>query len=276
MPARALDAADRQRMILVDHPFGHGRGRERKVVALDHPAQQLRIAHTHGRRAENRNRPAGGCEQLSRPDDGVSAAVASRIGCARAGTGSWWRQRDVLRQIEMHRTLRLAQRQPDRLRQCLGDASWLEPQRGLGDRLEQGMVVDPHLDAPAELIGIEVAGDRDHWRAVEPGVADAGREIGRTRSERRDAKPGRAGHPAGDIGGKAGGAFMGGEHELDAAHPHGFHQRQHIAARDAESALDPVRLERCDDQIRVVHETTISWPCAPQRHRGRRVAPLPC
>ncbi len=94
LPARPLDAAERERMILVDHPLGHGRGRERKVVALDHPAQQLRIAHAHRRRAENRNRPSGGMRAALPPGRSpASAAAASLAGCAGAGTGSrWWRQ----------------------------------------------------------------------------------------------------------------------------------------------------------------------------------------
>ena len=71
------------------------------------------------------------------------------------------RERHVLRQIEMHRPLRLAQREPDGLGQRLADAARCERQRRLGDRLEQRVVVDPHLDAAAELVGVEVAGDRD-------------------------------------------------------------------------------------------------------------------
>ena len=117
-----------------------------------------------------------------------------------------------------------------------------ERQRGLGDRLEQRVVVDPHLDAPAELIGVEVAGDRDHRRAIEKGAADASREVGGAGPERRDAEPGRAGHASHNVGGEAGRAFVCGQHELDAALAHRVHQRQHVAARDAEAAGDAVRL----------------------------------
>jgi len=153
----------------------------------------------------------------------------------------------------MHRPLRLAQRERGRLRDRLGHASRLKLERRLGDRLEQGMVVDPHLDAPSELIGVEIAGDRDHRRAIEEGAANAGREIGRARPQGRDAKPRRASHAAGDVGGEAGGAFMRGEHEFDPALAHRLHQRQHVAARNAEAAGHAVRLQRCDDQIGVVH-----------------------
>jgi hypothetical protein len=175
-------------------------------------------------------------------------------------------ERDVFRQVEMHRSLRLAQRQGDGLRQRLDDKALLERQRRLGDRLEQRVVVDPHLDASAELIAIEVAGDRDHRRAIEKGRPDAGRKVGGTRAQGRDAKSGRAGHAAGDVGGEAGRALVGGEHELDAAFAHRFHQRQHVAARNPETAVDPVGLEGCDDQVGVVHAATAFNGLASQRY----------
>src|SRR5262245_9048182 len=87
----------------------------------------------------------------------ASEAGASLPACAGAGTRSLVAaSRDILRQIEMHRSLWLAERQRDRVRDRLGHASPLEPERCLGDRLEQRVVVDPHLYAPAELIGVEV------------------------------------------------------------------------------------------------------------------------
>jgi hypothetical protein len=187
-------------------------------------------------------------------------------------------ERHVLRQIEMHRPLRLAQRDPDGLRQGLDDAAPFERQRRLGDRLEQRMVVDPHLDAPAELIGVEVAGDRDHRRTIEKGRADAGGEIGRAGSERCDAKPGCAGHAAGDVGGEAGRAFVRREHEFDPALAHRLHQRQHVAAGNAEAAGDAVGLECCDDQIGIVH-TSAAIMCLCLRDAGSssvRVGLLSC
>ena len=49
LPAGALDAAERQGMILVDHALGHGGGGERQVVMLDDVAQQRRIGDAHRR-----------------------------------------------------------------------------------------------------------------------------------------------------------------------------------------------------------------------------------
>ena len=49
LPAGAFDAAERERVILVDHPLGHGRGGERQAVSFHKLAQQLRIGEPHGR-----------------------------------------------------------------------------------------------------------------------------------------------------------------------------------------------------------------------------------
>ncbi len=270
LPAGPFDAAEREWMILVDHPLGHGRGGERQVVAFDDVAQQLRIGDAHRGCAEDRDRPLGRGDQFRRPGErGIGRGCElSRLRprCQRFVGGG---DRDVLRQIEMHRPLRLAQRQRDRLRHRLGHASRLKSERRLGDRLEQRMVVDPHLDAPTELVGVEIAGDRDQRRAIEEGSAHAGREVGRAGPQRRDAKSRRAGHAAGDVGGEAGGAFVRGEHEFDPARAHRLHQRQHVAARNAEAVGHPVRLQRCDDQIGVVHGG--NEPRAPFLNR-RRIA----
>ena len=191
-------------MLLVDQALGHGGGGKRQVVALDQLAQQRRIADAHRRGADDGDRPLRRLDQLARPpDDGVgrggdfagAAAVAgsgSLVGASATSSGRsrWTGPRGSLSARRMA---------------CV-TVSPIRPassaQRGLGDRLEQRVVIDPHLHAPAELVGVEVAGDRDHRRAVEPGIADAGGEIGGPRAERGDAQPGHSGHPAGDVGGE--------------------------------------------------------------------------
>ena len=64
----------------------------------------------------------------------------------------------------------------------------LEPQRRLGDRLEQRMVVDPHLDAAAELIGVELQVIAIIGERSSKAIADPGGEIGGAGSQGRDAK----------------------------------------------------------------------------------------
>ena len=48
LPARPLDAAERERVILVDHALGHGRGGEWQAVVFHKFAQQQRIGESHG------------------------------------------------------------------------------------------------------------------------------------------------------------------------------------------------------------------------------------
>ncbi len=105
-------------MVLVDQALGHGGGGERQVVALDHLAQQRGIARCASRTSR--------CTAIGRLAAAISsparATAASGAGAIVAG-GSGGRQRlvggrerHVLRQVEMHRPHRLAQRERDRLR----------------------------------------------------------------------------------------------------------------------------------------------------------------
>ena len=139
-----------------------------------------------------------------------------------------------------------------------------ELHRRLGDGLEQRVMVDPHLDAAAELIGIQIAGDGDHRRAIEPRIADTRREVRRARPKCRDAKSRRSGQASGHVGRETRRALMRGEHEIDAAFAHRLHQRQHVAAGDAEAARNAGGFECSDDQIGIVHgdrrSSVVKWP----------------
>ena len=70
------------------------------------------------------------------------------------------------------------------------------------------MVIDIHLNSAPKLIGIQIAGDRDHGGAIKPGIADACREVGRTRSKRCNPQTRRIGHATHYIGCKTGGTFV--------------------------------------------------------------------
>src|SRR4029079_6792475 len=62
-----------------------------------------------------------------------------------------------------------------------------------------------------------------------------------------------------DVGGKARRALVRGQHEIDAALSHRLHQRQHVAARNAEAAIDAGGLQGGDDEIGIVHEEDAPW-----------------
>jgi hypothetical protein len=55
------------------------------------------------------------------------------------------------------------------------------------------------------------------------------------------------------VGRETGRTFVGGEHEFDAAFAHSLHQGQHVAAWDAEAAVDAGRFQKGDDQVSIVH-----------------------
>ena len=174
LPARALDAAERQRMILVDHALGHRGGGERQVVPLDHRAQQRRDRRSASPTSRAPRSAACAAAIRSRPPRRCGVAARRRASTAPPGPAPARRVGASATSSGRSRCtgpVRLAQREADRLVHGLGDAALLQPQRRLGDRREQRVVVDPHLDAAAELVGVEVAGDRDHRRAVEPGVS---------------------------------------------------------------------------------------------------------
>jgi hypothetical protein len=65
LPARAFDAAERQRVFLADQAFGHGGGGKGQTKMLDRSAQPCWIAKPHGRCADDCDRPSRGSDQVS-------------------------------------------------------------------------------------------------------------------------------------------------------------------------------------------------------------------
>ena len=162
LPARTLDAAERERMVFVDQAFRHRGGGEWQVEMLDQPAKERGISQTHGRRADHRHRPPRGSDQCGRPRNRGLVCLRERSGRGECGEGFVrGRERHVLGQIEVDRALRLGQRELDCLLQRRADFAPAQRQRRLGDRPEQRVMVDPHLDAAAELVAVEIAGDRN-------------------------------------------------------------------------------------------------------------------
>ena len=114
-------------------------------------------------------------------------------------------------------------------------------------------MVDGHLDAPAELRRGQVAGDRQQRRAIEEGVAHAGRQVGGAGSQRGETESGGARHPSHDVGRERRRALVGGEHVREPADPHRLEQRKDVAAGDPEAVAHAGRAQRLDDEVRVVH-----------------------
>ncbi len=177
------------------------------------------------------------------------------------------RQRHVFRQIEMNRAGWLLRGELNRRAQRLKDFARTQGDRVFGERLKELVVVDAHLDTAVEHCRVDVAGDGDEWRAVEPGGADAGCEVGGAWAERGYGDAGHAGHGADGLGHEAGRGFTGCEDELDLAVVQRFDQRQDGAGRHAEGPLHAGTLQRLDNELGVVHvaralrfRTTSLWP----------------
>ena len=47
---------------------------------------------------------------------------------------------------------------------------------------------------------------------------------------------------------------MRGQHEIDPALAHRFHERQHVAARDSETAADAGGSQRSHEEVGIVHQ----------------------
>ena len=109
-------------------------------------------------------------------------------------------------------------------------------------------MVDAHLHGAAAQPGAEFVGERDHRRPVEQRLADARREIGRTRPIGAEADARTPRQPPIDIRHHARRPFVGGEDEFDAV---GLAQFLHIvdptAARHAEDVGDADFLQGFDD-----------------------------
>ena len=134
----------------------------------------------------------------------------------------------------------------------------------LGDRLGRSTRVVPlrhrleHPDDVDDLVGLLVelverglAGDRDHRRAVEVGVGDAGNEVRRARPERRHRHGAAAGEAAVDVGHERGALLVAGR---DVAGPRwslsALEDVHRLLARHREDVLAALRREAVDEEVR--------------------------
>ena len=196
-----LDAAEGERVILRDHALGHGGRREGKPMAIDHRLEHVGVAEAHGRRADDRDRPARGPQDLGRaPQRSLRGGVPPPSHRSRRHVLGGRRQRDVLGQVQVNGSKGLAQGDLERLGEHRGDAALPKGQRGLRDRPEERVMIDRHLDAPPELRRRQIARDRQERRAIEVGIPDSGREVRGAGSQRRDAESRRARQSAHDVG----------------------------------------------------------------------------
>ena len=130
---------------------------------------------------------------------------------------------------------------------------------GLYDGGKEGLVVDPHLGAPAHEAGGVVAGDGDDRRAVQEGASDAGCEVGRAGTDGGHADARNAGEASDGLGHEAGGGLAGGEDEVDlAAAAQSFDEGQNGTAGNAKDPADAGALKHMDGELNVVHSRVLA------------------
>lgn len=158
---------------------------------------------------------------------------------------------NIFRQVEVDGAGRLSHGQRQSLLDGGGDASGGELVACLGERPEDGLVIDAHLDATRKLRAGYLASNGQHRRSVQKGIADAGRKIGRPRPNGRHGYARHAGDAADDVGHEAGGALMADQDEIDTGTTHSVDDGQDLAAGDANGMAYAGGVELAGDEVGV-------------------------
>ena len=161
------------------------------------------------------------------------------------------RRGEVLGQLDVGRTRLLELGDPERLADDLRDrARLLDPLVPLRDRLQHPHDVDELVRLLVELVETGLAGDRDHRRAVEEGVGDAGDEVRRARPEGRHGHRGPAGQAAVDVGHERGALLVAGRDVADAdSRGERVEDVHRLLAGDREDVLAALRGEAVDEEV---------------------------
>ena len=241
-------------MALRQEALGVKGGDERHAVVLDEAQQRIRGSAPGKGQSGHHQRPPAAGQRRCKGRPGLFRYVPQRGpggGGRRLANGC--RHPHVLGQIEMDGARRLSLSQCDGLRHPVRHVVHTQGEGGLGKRPEQRVVVDAHLNPAVEPGAGNVAGDRQHGRAVEPCAAHAGGEVGGSRPQGGGAGPRGAGELAHGGSHEARGGFVGRQHELHRAPAQGLDERQHRTARDTEHPPDSGLLQHADNGLDVGH-----------------------
>jgi hypothetical protein len=116
----------------------------------------------------------------------------------------------------MHRPGALGGGDAQRLAHDGGDGVRLHRRRPFADRREQAIVIDDLVREIRLAFALDLAGDRQHRHPVEIGIRHRVDEIGRARTQRRQANTGTAGKLAVGLGHQTGSALARAEDESHA------------------------------------------------------------
>src|SRR4029453_7636158 len=123
----------------------------------------------------------------------------------------------------------------------------------LGQRFEQSVVIDAHLDVPLKPASGHIASNRDYGRSIQPSAADARREIGSARPESGYANAGYTCEIAHRCGHETRGGFIGRENELNGTSSQRFDERQDRSTGNAKDPAYPGLFQHAHKKIRVFH-----------------------
>ncbi len=262
----AADDADRQRMRAGDRILAVERGRDRDLQRLgerDQFGARARGAHAA---AGDDHRPLGGLQVLERGHDARvvrrrperrharELRLAERLHLGLVGVDLAL----VAAELQMHRPRRPRGRHAKRLPHHVGKARHVvDGGVELGHRLERRHVVDLLIDLAELGLGIAAAGQRDHRRMREPGVAQPGREIERA-DHLRGADAGLAGRARVAVRHVGRGLLAVHVQPLDVGA--GLHHGEGLAQhrRHVEHVGDAVALEHVGEAFRPAHFSIVS------------------
>ena len=205
-----------QRMIARESAQALQRGAGRRVQQLGQ-AHQLGL-RAHRAPAEEQPRTFGADQQARRLAQGLGVLLRGGDGLLEGRHLVHLAEEvaDVVRQLDEYRSRLAAGGDAVGLVQGgnhLGMAA--DAERGLGDRLEQGMLVDVVQLVAVGAVAVDAAGNDQHRNAVQPGLADAAGRVGDARRrhdhQRADAVAGAAHR----IGHERRAAFVGDQHRLN-------------------------------------------------------------
>ena len=125
----------------------------------------------------------------------------------------------------------------------------IDRDRPLGDRRKEAAEVEPLVRVRGVQLCRELRGHRQHGRAVQKGVTDAGHQVGGTRPEGRGAKSRNPGDLSGHVGHEGGARFVPGEKELDPRPPARLQKDDDLTAGVPETPLDAGISEDCGDRF---------------------------
>jgi hypothetical protein len=123
--------------------------------------------------------------------------------------------------------------------------------RPIGERPEELLVVDVHLDASAELARRDLARHDQARRAIQEGVPNPRGQVRRPWPQGGQGHAGHTGEATDHVGHEGGTHFVAHEDEADSVRLQGLDRRQNLAAENIEDVAHPDGLQPPGQDLRI-------------------------